>query len=336
MKVYTRESLAVTRAHARRDGELRLLDHVRIAEQGSGRTVAEFIGTDDFARQFVERQRYEVETGRDEEPLLYGPIYQQVSDPSLPRQVTVYELGPAGVIFDEVREGGEVSFVTAGEGARTVPIKHYAVGLEYSKDVLVYNELWRLPLVERAAGQAFNALKNHVHLAPFLTATYGAANQTAASSDGTTRAEKILRTIEAGIVNSMSDAVHPRRGPYALLMSTADLFSVERALMPAPQQGVSLQAAGALGRVLHLIAYDGWTGQRGNRSVTYPGVTAGKAYLINLGNRLRDHQAYEKQPLQGTSGAGDLSRFVLEQVIYDSYFGAYCDPLSSTEELTLP
>jgi hypothetical protein len=65
-------------------------------------------------------------------------------------------------------------------------------------------------------------------------------------------------------------------------------------------------------------------------------VTAGKAYLINLGFKEQDHQSYEKQPLQSTSADGDLSRFILENAVLDSYFGAYANPLASTEEVTLP
>ncbi|NDJ63280.1 MAG: hypothetical protein GYB67_19325 [Chloroflexi bacterium] len=335
LNLITRETRSFDKPWASSQPGLRLQDHLRIIEQSAGRTVVEFIGTDDFAAQWHDRQRYEIEAGRDQEPLLYTPIYNTISDPSLPRNVAVYTLGPAGVIFDEVTEGGDVRFLTVSDSSNLVPIKHYAVGVEYSKDLVIYNELWNLPIIERAAGAAFNALLNHIHFAPFLNATYTAANQTAASAVGDTLVEKTLRTIEDAVANASTDTTNPRRGPYALLVSSNNFFTVERALTEVAQMGLTQQSS-AVGRVQHLIAYDGWGGTRGKKSVSYPGVTANTAYLINLAFREQDHQSYEKQPLQSTLGGGDVTRFVLEQVVFDAYFGVYSNPTASTEEITLP
>lgn len=333
--VLTKEALASAKPTAKSKPGFRLMEHLRFMEQSPGRTVVEFAGTGDFSAQWFERQRYEVAAGRDAEPLLYTPIYNEVSDPSLPRNVSIYKLGPAGVIFDEVTDGGEVKFITVGQSNFTIPIKHYAVGLEYTKDLVVYNELWNLPIIERQAGAAFNALKNHIHLSPFLNASYTSANQTAASADGTTLAEKYLRTIEDAVTAASTDTANPRRGPYAVLVSSANLFTMERALLRVPQEGLAIQSS-AIGRIQHIIAYDGWSGVRGKKTVSYSGVTPGKAYLINLGFKEQDHQSYEKQPLQTTSADGDLSRFILENAVLDSYFGVYANPLASTEEVTLP
>ncbi len=335
MQILTRETLASAKPTAKNKPGFRLMEHLRFMEQSPGRTVVEFVGTGDFSAQWFERQRYEVDAGRESEPLLYQPIYNEVSDPSLPRNVSIYKLGPAGVIFDEVTDGGEVKFITVGQSNFTIPMKHYAVGLEYSKDLVVYNELWNLPIIERQAGAAFNALKNHIHFSPFLNASYSGANQTAASAEGETLAEQYLRTVEDAVTNSSSDMDNPRRGPYALLMSSANFFTMERALMRVPQEGLAIQSS-AVGRIQHIIAYDGWSGVRGKKTVSYSGVTAGKAYLINLGFKEQDHQSYEKQPLQSTSADGDLSRFILENAVLDSYFGVYANPLASTEEITLP
>lgn len=335
INIVTKDALAQAKPTAKSKPGFRLVEHLRFLEQSPGRTVVEFAGTGDFSSQWFDRQRYEVDAGRDSEPLLYTPIYNEISDPSLPRNVSIYKLGPAGVIFDEVTDGGEVKFITVGQSNFTVPIKHYAVGIEYTKDLVVYNELWNLPILERQAGSAFNALKNHIHLSPFLTASYGASNQTAAAAVGDTLAEKYLRTVEDAVAHASADTTNPRRGPYALLLSSANFFTMERALMRVPQEGLAIQSS-AVGRIQHLIAYDGWSGSRGKKSVSYSGVSAGTAYLINLGFKEQDHQSYEKQPLQSTAADGDLSRFILENAVLDSYFGAYCNPTASTEEVTLP
>lgn len=311
---------------------------VRVAE-GGGR-IAEFIGSDNFASQFYERQEYEVKAGRDNEPLLFNPLYSITEDSTLPRNVSIYELGPAGVVFEEVMEGGEVKFVTVGQGTKSVQIKHYATGLQYNKDIFMYNELFRLSNLERQFGVAFNALMNHIHFNPILAYSYGAANQTDGTSLTTFKAtasmpEKYLRALEAAMTAGVTDTTNPRRGPYAIICNSADVFTFERALGRVPQQGFDLQST-AFSRIQTIIEYNGWTGTRGKKSTSYAGVPSGKAYLVSLGNRNEDLQSYIKQPLQMTMGNPDVSRFIMAQNVWDTYFGVYANPAACVEEITLP
>lgn len=336
VKIITKELLAKEAPFATvADQSFELNKHLRIVEQGRDRTVVEFIGTDDFGSQWYDRQRYEVDAGRESEPLLYQPLYLETTDPSFPRNVTVYRVGPGAVVFEEIYEGGEVKFVTVGESNYSVQMHHYAVGLEYNKDLVMFNEMWELPIIERQAGVAFNALKNHIHLNPFIAYSYGSANQTAASSVGSSLPEKYLRTLEDAITNSVNDTTNPRRGPYWLLTNTSNLFTWERALNRVPQQGFDLQSS-AMNMIQGIIAYNGWTGTRGKKSVTYDGVASNKAYLIDVGNRMRNQRSYIKQDLQSTMGNPDVSRFILEQVIWDTYFTMYVDIPACAEEVTLP
>ena len=142
-------------------------------------------------------------------------------------------------------------------------------------------------------------------------------------------------TLEAAIANSKSDTSNRRRGPYILLIAGANEFTVERALTRVAQQGVSLQANSALSAVRSVISYDGWTGTRGNKSVTYSGVTAGKAYLISQQYRGLDYVSFEKQALTNGGTQEDITRF-LTQTVWDSYYGVYANPLRSVEEITWP
>src|SRR5690606_26720258 len=177
--------------------------------------------------------------GRDQVPLLYTPIYREIRDANLPRNISIQRIGPGGVILEEVSEGGEVKFASVQSSEAAVRIRHYGVGLEYSKDLVVFNELWGVPIVERQVGIAYNALLNHIHFSPILTASYTAANQTAAVTTGATLTEDYFLTIEAAITAGRTDTTNPRRGPYALLVSSANLFTVEKALTRVPQQGVT-------------------------------------------------------------------------------------------------
>lgn len=308
-----------------------LRDHIRETQDG---LVYEFIGSDTFGSEWSERRRYEVDAGRDQVPILYTPIYQEVRDSSLPRNVPLYRIGPGGVILDEILEGGEVKFASVGASDTTARIRHYGVGLEYSKDLVVFNELWGVPIVERQTGMAYNALLNHIHLSPILQASYTAANQTAANTAGATVIEDYMLTFEDAIANSRTDTANPRRGPYVILCSTANLFTIEKALTSVPQQGVTLRSR-AIDTIRDVVAYDGWTGTRGSKTVSYGGVASGTAYLIDLANRSMDFLSFMKQDLMQDGTQEDISRF-MTQVVWDTYFGVYASPLQSVEEITLP
>lgn len=309
--------------------------HVREVANEDGEHIYEFIGTDSFGAEWQQRQYYEVNAGRDEEPIVYTPLYDITADPNLPKNVDVNQIGPGGVIFEEVFEGGEVKFSTIQAGEFTVPIRHWGTGLEYSDDLVVYNALWNVSIFERAMGIAHNALLNHLHLNPIISYSYGADNQTAAVTSGATTTEDWLLTLEAAIANSRADTTNPRRGPYYLLIAGANEFTVERALQRVPQQGVALQANSALSAVRGVISYDGWTGQRGNKTVTYPGVTAGKAYLVSQQYRGQDFRSFVKTDLMRYGTQEDISRFLL-QTVWHSRYGVYANPLRSVEEISWP
>ena len=302
-----------------------------------GLTVVEFTGAGSFADAFYERQQYEVDAGRDEEPLLYPAIYSQVQDSNLPEVININTLGPGGVVFERVTEGGEVKFLTVGEGSKSVTLYQYATGLEYTQKLIDFNQTWEFSFIERQVGVAYNALMNHIHFNPILAYSYAAANQTAAHSDSDlTLAELYLRTIEDAITNSRTDTTNPRRGPYDLLCSTSDLFMIERALAQRIQDGANPAESSAIKMIRNVIAYDGWTGTRGLLETTYSGVTAGTAYLCNKGYSNMDFRSYVKIPFRRQQGDGDLSRFIVEQQVFDTWFGVYSNPVAAVEEITWP
>ena len=313
IKIFSRELLHKSKPTAKFAPGLQIKEHLReTAQLPGGHHVYEFVGIGDFGSAWQTRQRFEVDAGRDEEPILYTPIYDIVSDPSLPKNVTINKIGPGGVIFEEVFEGGEVKFSSIASSQETTPIRHWATGLEYSKDLVIFNELWDVPLMERQMGVAHNALLNHLHLGPILTYSYGSDNQTAATNVADSLVEETLFTIEAGITAAKADATNPRRGPYTLLISSSNFFTIEKALQVVPQQGVSMQSS-AKSMINSIIVYDGWSGTRGNKTVTYSGVTANKAYLISQQYRGQDMRSWVKQELMNEGMQEDISRFLTER-----------------------
>ena len=313
----------------------KLSDHLRPAgKDASGQQVFEFIGTDSFGDEWNQRMRFEIDAGRDEEPLVYQPLYEVINDSSLPKNVPVQRMGPGGVFLEEIYEGGEVKFGSIESSEFTVPIKHYGVGLEYSKDLVVFNEMWRVPIYERAVGIAYNALLNHLHLNPILAYSYSSANQTAAVTTGDNDVEDVLLTLEAAVVNAVTDTSNPRRGPYTLLIHPAKQFLIEKALERVPQQRTALRSS-AIDMIRNVISYDGWTGERGGKTVTYSGVTSTKGYLVSQQYRGQDFVSFMKQDLGQDGEERDISRFMY-QVVWDTYFGVYANPLRAVEEITWP
>lgn len=333
MKIWSKDLLAKDKPTIPFPKGFRLDQHVKETRRG-GERVFEFIGSDTFSDEWNQRQQFEVDAGRDQEPILYTPIYDIITDPSLPENVNLYKIGPGGVVFEEIYEGGEVKFASISSSAETVKIRHWGFGLEISDDLIAYNRLWDIAIVERQAGIAFNALMNHLAFGSILDYSYASSNQTGAVTTGATDQEDILLTIEAGITASKTDASNPRRGPYALLISSAQAFRVEKALSRVAQEGVQLQSS-AISQIQDVIVYDGWTGTRGGKSTTYAGVTSGKGYLIDKANKMMDFKSYVKQGLELYGEQQDVSRFLLQRV-WDLRMGWYANPLRAVEELTWP
>lgn len=303
--------------------------------------LAELITTGNFGTRWYERVKYEVDAGREEVPILYRPIYDVTEDPTLPRSIPIERLGPAGVVFEEIQEGGEVSWASMESSSDSVLIRHWGVGLKYTEDLILYNEMFRIARMERRFGNAHNALMNHLHFSPILTATYGSAN----STNGTTLTsfrvdasleEKFARTIEAAMTASANDTDNPRPGPYVLLTGTGAALTARRALMPAPQQGFDIQASPIMDLVTDVIVYRGWTGERAGVATSYAGVASTDAYLIDTSNKAFDFQSYVKHSLRMQMGEGDMSRFIMKENIWDTRIGVFANPLRAVQKITLP
>lgn len=323
----------------------RFENHMRFDRDNEGRPIGEFLSTADISNQFFTRQEYEVEAGRQEVPLLYEGIYDVMVDANLPKTVEINTLGPAGVVFEEIAEGGEVKFASISGTNKSLSMRHHAVGLEYTEDMFIYNQTWLFPGLERDFGNAYNALQNNIHLLPILNGTY-----TSQTTDGTALttfkvaddlAIKYLRTLEEAIRASVEDQANPRHGPYVLVTSTIDAMIASRALLRVPQQGTSLQIpAGQLGDAIgvidQVVAYNGWSGSRGKKAVSYRGVTSGTGYLVHIGHKRFDFQSKWKHSLRRQMTGPNLKRFILDAIIWDARFGVYAAPDRAVQKITWP
>ena len=287
---------------------------------------------DDFAR----RLEYEVDAGRDEHPVILDAIYNVQTNANFPKVFQIQTLRGVGVIVEEVKEGGEVQFATVGNDKHTITIARYAAGLSYSFDIFEHNQTWDLAPIEREFGKAMNALHNHAHLNPILTHSYTSDNQTAASSVGSTLYEKYANTIDAAVSAAMNDDTNPRTGPFVIICNVANMTTIERAMGRVPQEGFNLRPSN-LDNIQRIIGYAGWSGGKiGRRTVSYPGVDANKAYLVDLSHRAFDLQSKIKNPMRRQQQPGDLKRFIMAEVVFDTQFGLYAAPARCVQEITLP
>src|SRR5690606_37344643 len=115
----------------------------------------------------------DVELGREQVQLLYQPIYDAIRDANLPRTIDAKWALTGTVVFTEHIEGEEVKFgrLQAEQGP-TARILTYTAGFEYTKEMRDFNEAFSIEILNRAIGEAYNALLNHIHLSPIISYTY--------------------------------------------------------------------------------------------------------------------------------------------------------------------
>lgn len=276
--------------------------------------ISEMIGTGDGAAEFVEKTTYDVYTGRENVPLLYKDIYRTISDSNLPKTLTEKEFGYSQVVFLEHFEGGEVKFgdMTTGPEA-TVTMRTWAAGIEYSEDMVEYNEYWRLSEVSESFGESYNKLLNHLHLYPIVGGSYtttggGIAAQKVAQDAGTAQ----LVAYDTDIATTFKNALRVLPNVSKVLINSADRELILAAL--AGDMYDDLSAAGAKRKITPdmLVEYDGETVTVGSKEYEYTGVASGFVYFV-VGKR--NFREYIKHDLRIDSGDGDLSRLIVDQLV---------------------
>lgn len=287
-------------------------------------TIREMIGTDDGARAFVEKTTYDMYQGREEVPLIYRPFYELIQEAGLPRVLTVEEFGPTQVVFLEHLEGGETKFGQIGPGTeKTVRLHTYSAGLEYSEDMIEYNEFWRLTDGAKAFGRAYNHLLNHLHLYPIISATYTTTgsdleDQYLAQRDDESPVAQLVE-YDTSIQKTLLNALQVMPEGSKLLVNSFDKIRVEEALAAAMLTDLTPNLVKRTITMDDIVAYDGATIKVGKKRYSYAGVTKGEAYLMapNEGTR----RSYVKHGLRISGGDGDLSRLIPEQLVGRSRLG---------------
>ncbi|AZS15359.1 hypothetical protein [Paenibacillus lutimineralis] len=300
--------------------------------------IGEMLTSESVRKELLQKVVLDVELGREEVPLLYKLIYDTISDPNFPKEFEAKWAMYGAVIFLEHLEGEEVKFgsLNAEEGP-IARIKGYTAGFEYTKEIQLFNQTFNFEVLNKAFGEAHNALLNHLHLAPIIKYAYKAANKTSpayvdekgkALSNATN--SHFVLSLRETLRNALRDARTAKRAGTILLANSADQEDIADAL-----SSINIQATPyrALSGISDIIFYDGWEAPVGKKSYVYTGVPAGKAYLIRP---KRGFKELIKQALQIQATMGDLTRLVEAQIVGDVWRGVFAAVEENVQEITLP
>lgn len=304
------------------NGEMEVLDFSRpLGEMINFGSVAEL---KDLLRKVV----LDVEMGKEQVQLVYKPIYDTIVDPNLPEVLDAKWALRGACVFLEHMEGDEIKFGSIeAEHGPTARIKTYTSGFEYTKKMIDFNETFNVEMLNRSLGEAYNALLNHLHLSPIIGFDYKAGNKTGfQGEDGDPLWLGLWKTLSQAV----KDTRIKKRAGTILLANSADAMDIEMALRGGHQLDGSIYPA--IAGINSIVYYDGWETKVGKKEYIYPGVPAGKAYLIRPKRGLKELVKREHTIEKGNK---DISRLVEEQIIAYTYRGVFAAIEENVQEIKL-
>ncbi|MFA9457424.1 hypothetical protein ACERJO_11735 [Halalkalibacter sp. AB-rgal2] len=269
----------------------------------------------------------DVELGREEVPLLYKPIYQLLSDSSMPRVLDAKWAVYGTVVFSEHIEGEEVKFGSLqAEHGPIARVLTLTAGFEFTKEMKDFNDFFSVEILNRAMGEAYNAKLNHMHLNPIISYKYKDQNKTTYQG---TEEDSVWIGMWKTLNKALSDTRVKKRLGTILLASSLDKDNIEMALKGGYTiNGTTYPAVSGIESVIY---YDGWETQVGRKKYEYQGVEKGKAYLIRP---KRGFKELLKRDLTIESTAADLSRLVESQIVGYAYRGTYAAIDENVQEIS--
>lgn len=289
-------------------------------------------------KELVQKVVLDVELGKEDVPLLYSSIYERVSDPNFPKEFEAKWAQYGSVVFFEHLEGEEVKFGSLqAESGPIAKIQGYAAGFEYTKEIEMFNQAFNLEILNKAFGEAHHAILNHMHLGPIIQYKYKTANKTAPVYVDEKR--KRLKTADNShavlslretLIQGIKDSRVSKRPGTIILANSADQYDIEEAMSSFTIGATPFRSVEGISTIIY---YDGWETNVGRKSYEYPGVPAGKAFLIRP---KRGFKELVKQDLQINATMGDLTRLVESQIVGDFWRGVFAAIDENVQEITFP
>lgn len=304
------------------NGEMELLDFNKpLGEMINFGSVSEL-------KELLRKVVLDVELGKEQVQLVYKPIYDDISDPNLPEVLDAKWAMSGSCVFLEHMEGDEVKFGSiSAEHGPTARIKTYSTGFEYTKKMVDFNETFKVEMLNKSMGEAYNALLNHLHLYPIINFSYKAANKTTFKGEAD---DPIWLGMYKTLAQAVKDSRTAKRPGTVLLANSADAMDIEMALKGGHQINGTVYPA--IAGVNSIIYYDGWDVTVGKKHHEYKGVTPGKAYLIRP---KRGFKELIKRDYTVETGNKDVSRLIEEQIVAYCYRGVFAAIEENVQEISL-
>jgi hypothetical protein len=219
-------------------------------------------------------------------PTIREYFYNIINNPGFTRTVNPTEINPFATVFEENNGHGQAipQGETLGGGYESFTILIYAAGFTWD----LMSELFDLTITpERVMDSVmvgYNSLKDDLAISPIIEYVYSGVQQTpAATLSGANRQELLYLTLEDAL-DDLGDRDHPVTG------NELDVSTVRILAHPYDARHIARVASGlpstnervypALSEIDRVVAYDGEVIKLRDRSVTYTGVTKGKAYMV--------------------------------------------------------
>lgn len=262
-------------------------------------------------RDLLRKVVLDVELGREFQPVVYQPIYETIVDPNFPRVTDAKWALMGRVVFTEHLEGQEVRFGTLDAAAGpTARILTFTAAFEYTREIVDFNETFRVELLNRNLGEAHNALLNHMHLQPIFGFSYTSPNITTwiAPPAGQPRWVGIYNTL----VQAQQDMVRARRPGSVLLAHPVLQAEIELVLRGGHNLGgTAYPPLAGIQQAIYYAADD---------LFGYPSPAENRIYFIRP---RRGFKELVKQDLRIEAQMGDLSRLIQEQLVAYAHRGVY-------------
>lgn len=290
-----------------------------------GQAVGELLTTPAGLDAIVQKSTLEIENGREATPVLYSPIYRRRENRRFTKFVEVPSTGRTRAVFLEHLEGEEVKFGSRTIGAKdVVPIITYSSAFQWTEDMAEYDTSWEPEEANRAIGEAYNALLNHLHLYPIISAT-GMGPYTTAWQAGPTQYERDRETLKVALQQAAlykdPDSKRNKR-PTIALTHSSNQFRIADALRGRQIAGTVYEPLES--NVNTVILYDGWEETVGETTFSYAGAQTDRVHLIDP---TRWFHELVKHDLLIDAGDADLTRLIESAIVARARRGVFAVPI---------
>ena len=233
----------------------------------------------DLIKDFLQHSVVNLSEGRAEHPALYPLVYEEIKNAEFMETVDVHDFIGLKAAFGVV-QGGESVPLADYEAKKLESVKFltYAAGYSIVHDWLLWNKFWRVEQANKALGEAYNAILDHLCFSPIINHSYS-SDATTEKESGYTGFEQIWRTLYKALKDAADRVIRDgyRLRPTIALCNTSTAIDVEMAIKGLLQSGTQL---GSLGQIKTVISYDGWNGSNEIIDEAFPAPEDGEVYLI--------------------------------------------------------